>query len=443
MSKQLVALAKTINSFKQETSDRYGRVVPDLHITEKGTVDNFDAFASVMLNGGYQKLQNEFVGALMNKIGLTVTLRTISMNPLSAFKKGALPKGSDAEFIFTNPAKAENKGRTDDANQQKLLKTYKPDTKVTYLRTNRGTDGLGDRYAVTVDEPGLKRAFQSLENLSEYVLSLVNSLTAGNENDEFDYIKKIVTEAVANNYVVIEPIANDIESTDSLKSLVAKFRASFLKMSIPSTKYNAYSNFPDSQGNPVKTAADKNQIGLIITADLAANIDVAVLASAFNISRSDLNGRIFVIDEFPGNPGIAAVMCDVAWIQVLESEYAMTDFYNAATRSTNFYLHANGIFSVLPFANAVAFVVDDEEYLPNVVATAIVPDATAVKVGEVHNFRFTPANSTETVTIKSTSTATVEVDNDNKTFKALSAGTVILELTSNSAIVTPTITATA
>ena len=441
MSKQLVALARTINTFKNNTSDQYSRIVPDLQISEKGTVTNFDAFSSIMLNAGYSKLQNEFVGALMNKIGLTLTLRTISMNPLSAFKKGSLPKGSDAEYIFTNPAVAEDKGASSDANNQKLLKTYKPDTKVTYLRTNRGTDGMGDRYAVTVDEPALKRAFQSLENLSEYVLSLVNSLTAGNENDEFEYIKNIVTSAVANNYVVIEPIASDVTSEASLKSLVAKFRATFLKMAIPSTKYNAYANFPDSQGNPVKTAADKDQIGLIITADLAANIDVAVLAAAFNISRTDLQGRIFVIDEFPNNSGITAIMCDLSWIQVLQSEYAITDFFNAATRTTNFYLHANGIFSILPFANAVAFVIDDEDYLPAIVATAIVPDATTVAVGKVHNFRYTPANATETITLKSTSTGTVEIDNDTKTFKALTAGTLIFELVSNHAVVSATITA--
>lgn len=440
---QLVALAKTINSFKNETSDRYGRIVPDLHITQNGTVDNFDAFSAVMLNSGFLKLQNEFVSSLMNKIGLTVTLRTISMNPLSAFKKGSLPKGSDAEYIFTNPAKAEDKGPTNDANQQKLLKTYKPDTKVTYLRTNRGEDGLGDVYSVTVDQAGLKRAFQSLEDLSDYVLSLVNSLTAGNENDEFDYIKTIVSEAVENNYVKINEIASDVTSEASLKSLVAQFRATYLKMSIPSTQYNAYPNFPDSQGNPVKTATDKNQIGLIITADLAANIDVGVLAAAFNIGRTDLEGRVFVIDEFPGNAGIAAVMCDIAWLQILESEYAMEDFHNARTGSTNFFLRANGIFSILPFANAVAFVIDDAEYLPAIPGTAIVPDSLSITVGDVHNFRFTPANATETVTLDAGSTATVEIDNDTKTFKALTTGTIILEFVSNPAIQSQTITASA
>jgi hypothetical protein len=444
MSKpNLTALARTINSFKNDNSDRYGRVVPDLHINERGTVDNFDAFASVMLNSGYVKLQNEFVSALMNKIGLTITMASIAANPLSAFKKGALPKGSDAEFIFTNPAVAEDKGVTNDANQQKLLKTYKPDTKVTYLRTNRGANGLGDRYAVTVDNAGLKRAFQSLEDLSEYVLSLVNSLTTGNENDEFSYIKKIVAEAVADNYVVIQPIASDLESADSLKSLVSKFRATFLKMTIPSTRYNAYTNYTNSDGNPVKTSSSKDQICLIITADLAANIDVGVLAAAFNLEKTDLNGRVFVIDEFPGNEGIAAVMCDMSWLQILQSEYALEDFRNAATGSTNFFLRVNGIFSVLPFANAVAFVVDDVDFLPSITGTAITPDSLAVNVGETHNFRFTPANATEDVQVKSDSTATATVDNQTKTYKATGAGNLKLQLVSNGAVVTSTIVVSA
>jgi hypothetical protein len=81
--------------------------------------------------------------------------------------------------IFTNPATAEDIGAVSDANMSKLLKTYKPDTKVVYLRTNRGQDGLGDVYAVTVTSEDLKRAFQSIETLDSYVTSLVRSLTAG------------------------------------------------------------------------------------------------------------------------------------------------------------------------------------------------------------------------------------------------------------------------
>lgn len=425
--KQLVALAKTINGFKDENSDAYARIVPDLEFDQKGNVANFTSLSNIMLNNGYVKLQNEFVGALLNKIGLSLIQRTASANPLSMFKKGALPKGSDVEVLFTNPAVAEDIGVVNDANQQKLLKTYKPDTKVVYLRTNRGADGLGDVYAVTIAAEDLKRAFQSIENMDNYVMGLVRSLTAGDEIDEFKYTKKIITNAVAQNYVVIDRIASDVTTEASLKALVAKIRSRRLKMTLPSTKNNAYTNFPDSAGNPAVVLSDSEDLCLIITSDLAANIDVAVLAAAFNMEKSEFLGRILVVDEFE-NAGIAAVLCDQSWIQIYDSEKTIEDFRNARTGTTNTFLRARGIFAILPFANAVAFVIDDEDFLPNIVATNIVPDSTAVKVGEVHNFRLVPANSTDTITIDAASTGTVEIDNDSKTFKALTAGSLIFEI---------------
>lgn len=440
--KQLVALAKTINSFKQENSDAYSRMVPDLRISEKGLVENFNDLSNIMLNSGYTKLQNEFVSSLLNKIGLSLIMATSSANPLSIFKKGNLPYGSDVEVIFTNPAKAEDLGVVNDSNMQKLLKTYKPDTKVAYLRTNRGADGLGDVYAVTIAQEDIKRAFQSIENLDNYVTGLVRSLTAGDEIDEFEYTKKVIVNAVAKNYVVIEEIPTDVTSEASLKALIAKVRARYLRFTLPSVKNNAYVNFPDSMGNPAKTLSKAEDICLIIKSDILANIDVGVLAAAFNMDRAQFMGRVVAVDEFD-NPGIQMVLCDSAWLQIYDAEKTMEDFRNARTGTTNTYLRARGTFAILPFANAVAFVIDDEDFLPNIVATGITPDSTTVKVGEVHNFRLVPANSTETITLKSTSTGTVLINNDDKTFKPLTDGTLIFEIDGTPAVVSATITASA
>lgn len=430
---ELVALAKTINGFKGENSDAYGRVVPDLAISELGAVENFTALSNIMLNSGYAKLQNEFVSSLLNRIGLSMIQATSSANPLSIFKKGALPYGTDVEVIFTNPATAEDIGAVSDANMSKLLKTYKPDTKVVYLRTNRGQDGLGDVYAVTVTSEDLKRAFQSIETLDSYVTSLVRSLTAGDENDEFAYAKKIVDNAVNENYVVIEAIATDITSEASLKAFVAKLRSRYLKFTLPSVKNNAYTHFPDSAGNPAKVNSRPDEIALIIKSDILANVDVAVLAAAFNMEKTDFLGRVIAVDEFE-NAGIQAVLCDMSWLQIYDSEKTIEDFRNARTGTTNTFLRARGTFAILPFANAVAFVLDDAEYLPSIPATVIVPAKTAVALNEVVNFRLTPTNSTELVQLKSTSTATVEIDNVAKTFKKTSAGTVVLEIVGTPAV---------
>lgn len=442
MTKRTIALAKTINSFKTSpmVSDAYARIVPDLSVDQKGNVVNFTDLSNIMLNGGYVKLQNEFVAALLNKIGLTTVLAISSANPLAMFKKGSLIKGVDVELIFTNPAIAEDIGAVSDDNMSKLLKTYTPDTKVAYLRTNRGAGGLGEVYPVTIAQKDLVRAFQSLESMDQYAMQLVRSLSAGDEIDEFKYTKKIIDNAVSENLVRISSIATDVTSETSLKAFIALVRTFALNFTLPSTLNNAYVNFPDSMGNPATVISEASSLCLIIRSDILANVDVGVLAAAFNMEKTTFLGRIVMVDTFE-NAGIAAVLCDEAWLQIYDTEKSMGDHYNARTATTNWFLRCRGTFAISPYANAVAFVIDNDDYLPNVPGTAIVVDSTTVAVGEVHNFRFTPMNATETISLKNTSTGTAVIDNDNKTFQALTAGTLIFELVSNTAILSSTVTA--
>lgn len=429
-----IALAETINSFKTINSDSYGRLVPDLKVTELGVVENFDALSDIMLNTGYTKLQNEFLSALINKIGLTLINAVSSSNPLSVFKKGSLPKGTDVEIIFTNPAKAEDTGKVTDANQAKLYKTYTPDVKVAYIRMNRGEDGLGDTYPVTITDVQIKRAFQNLESMDDFIGQIVSSLTAGDTNDEFIMTKKIIAQAVNENKVVIEAIASDVTSEASLKALIAKMRARYFKMKLSSSKNNAYNKYPDSQGNPAITSTPEGKIALIMTADLAANVDVGVLAASFHLDKTNFLGRVVVVDQFDDNLGIQAVLCDDSWLQIYDGGKRMEDARNARTQSTNYFLHCPGIFSLSPFANAIAYVINNAQYLPDIAATAIVPEKTTLAVGETINFRLTPTNSTETVTVDPTSVGDVIVDNDNKTIKAVAAGAVNLEIDGTPAV---------
>lgn len=438
MSKTLrfAKLAKTINSFKDEASDAYIRLVPDLRINQKGLVENFSDLTNVMVGEGYTKLHNEFLTHLINKIGLSFIVMQSSANPLSIFKKGSLPYGSDVEAIFTNPAIAEDIGAVSDANQQKLLKTYKPDTKAVILRTNRGASGLGDVYSVTSATEDIKRAFQSIENMDNYITSLVKSLVSGDEIDEFKYTKKIIDNAVASNLIKIQPVTVDVESEASLKSLVAKMRARFLKFTLPSTLNNAYTHWEDSEGNPCVVMSQREDICLIIKSDILANIDVAVLAAAFNMEKADFLGRVVVVDQFE-NEGILAVLLDQSWLQIYESEKTIEDFRNARTGTTNTFLRARGTFAALPFANAVAFVTNDEDFMPSIPATAIVPEDVTVEVGKTYNFRLTPANATEVVTVDPEdvgNTAAIEINNDNKTFKVLDAGSVTIFMEGNTAV---------
>ena len=53
----------------------------------------------------YPALQNEFLSALVNRIGLVIITSKMYSNPLSVLKKGVLEHGETIEEIFVNIAK--------------------------------------------------------------------------------------------------------------------------------------------------------------------------------------------------------------------------------------------------------------------------------------------------------------------------------------------------
>ena len=67
-------------------------------------------------------------------------------------------------------------------------------------------------------------------------------------------------------------------------------------MKFPSTLYNAYSKMSGAD-KPVTTWTDESRIVLLINADVMAEIDVEVLAAAFNMDKADFLGRVIVVDD--------------------------------------------------------------------------------------------------------------------------------------------------
>ena len=227
----------------------------------------------------------------------------------------------------------------------KLLTITDPDTHVAYYRRNRK-----DLYTKTITREGLQGAFVSWEKFEDYISSITTSLYSGNYIDEFKYTKALIDGAYDNNKVIVETVTAPTDETTA-KAFIKKARALFNKMKFPSTQYNAYSKFSGAKGE-ITTWTDEDRVVLITTADVLAEVDVDVLARAFNIDNTKFLGRVIEVDKFD-NPEIQAVICDEAWLQIYDNILRFDEFYNARVMAWNEYLHAWGTFAICPFANAV------------------------------------------------------------------------------------------
>lgn len=387
------------NYIRENSSAAFQDIVPT------ATSENILTLANILFDQSYTPQLNEFVSNLINRIGYTMVHNKVFSNPLAMFKKGSVPLGTDVQDIFTNPAIAEDYEYSNTA-MAKLLTITDPDTHVAYYRRNRK-----DLYTVTVSREGLQGAFVSWGKFEDYISSLVNSLYNGDYIDEFKYTKELILGAYDNNKAIIQTVsAPNSESND--KALVKKLREIYTMMKFPSTSYNAYSKMSGSD-KPVTTWTDASRIVLLITAQVMAEIDVEVLAAAFNMDKADFLGRVIVVDDF-GDDKILGCICDEAFLQIYNNQFRFDEFYNARTMSWNFYLHAWDTFAISPFANAVILAT-----AASVPATAIALSSNSATVEEgdtgTLTYTLTPNNATSDVDVVSSNTSVFTVATNGST----------------------------
>lgn len=404
----------TFNAVRNLSSESFRELVPK---AERG---NIQTLANILLNDSYQPQLNEFITNLINRIGLTIVRNKSFNNPLSMFKKGSVPLGTDIQDIYTNPAEATEYEYSDEA-MAKLLTINDPDTHVAYYRRNRR-----DLYEKTIAQETLQGAFVSWEAFNEMVTSITNSLYSGNYIDEFELTKALVDGAYDNNKVIVE-LVDAVTDEASAKKFLKKCRALFTKMCLPSTKYNAYSKFSGAKGT-IKTWTDKERVCLIINADTNAEVDVEALAKAFNINKADFIGRVYEIDGFE-NPEIQAVICDESWIQIYDNLFTMKTFENGRTLSWKYMLHVWQTLAICPFANAVVLATKEPKS-----ATEISFDGgnvTITGIGQTSevDLTITPEDSTADIEYISSDEkifTVVKVDEKNSTLTSTGVGSAKL-----------------
>ena len=401
--------AKVFNVIRENSSKVFMETVPS------ATATNINDLSNILFNDAYQPMLNEFVNNLINRIALTIVRNKSYDNPLSIFKKGSVPLGTDIQDIYENPAIAEKYEYSNTA-MAKLLTITDPDTHVAYYRRNRQ-----DLYTKTISREGLQGAFVSWENFESYISSITTSLYSGNYIDEFQYTKDIIDGAYDNNKVIVEEVSKPVDNSTS-KAFVKKVRALFNKLSFPSTDYNAYSKFSGAKG-VIKTWTDKERMVLIITADALAEVEVETLAQAFNLTYADMQARIVVVDEF-ANSNIVAVLCDESWLQIYDNLFRFDEFYNARTMSWNEYLHAWGTFAICPFANAVVLATSSPK--PATALSMSTSNIVGATVGDETSgtVTTTPADATSNITYKSSNdgVATIEMGANEKAYNITAVG---------------------
>lgn len=341
--------ALVLNTIRANASTNYQNVVP------VATDFNLQDVGNPILS--YTAISNEFLSALVNRIALTIVQNRTFNNPLSPLKRGMIPLGQDVEEVFTNPA---NAVAYDIEATTELLARTPPDVKAAYHRMNRQ-----DQFPVTISNQALRKAFVSWNDLEALIASIVNSLYSGDNIKEYNLMTDLYGTAVNSGFMKVKTVS-PITNEASGKSFMKAVKMVSGMMQFPSSDYNAYQSIVNQGGkedSPVVTWTPKDRQIFIVRSDVLANIDIDVLAYAFNMDKASFLGRTVEVGSF-GSIGLAAntlaILADEGWTQVYDNLAEMSEFYNAKSLSWNYFYNHWQTYSYSPFANAVAFVASSE-----------------------------------------------------------------------------------
>ena len=346
--------ANVLNVIRQNATAVYQDRIPE------ATAENLHEVGDAILT--YEAQANEFVNALVNRIGLVILNNRMATNPLAALKKGRPAVGETIEEIYIDVIKAQTYDPR--SAQDTLFKRHLPNVSSVFHSVDSQLN-----YPLTISNEQLRKAFMSYDSLDRFIAGLVDSMYKSATLDEFIQMKQLISEWNANGRFIIEPIT---AVTDA-----ASAREAMIKIKAVSDGMTIFNNQMNYAG--VWTSTPKDEQYLITTPDFNARMDVDVLAAAFHMDKAEFAGHVIVVDNIGdlGDDGIEAILVDKNWYQVYDYLRTFKTAYNGEGLYWNYFYHVWMVYSLSPFANAVAF----GTATPTVTELTVTPTAATVKAG--------------------------------------------------------------
>lgn len=354
ISKLNASTMDILNTIRANASATYQQYVPE--ITQENEITKIGDVIR-----GYPAIANEFLTALVNRIAF-VRLKSATFNNMFAkFKKGYIETGEVIEEVFVNLCKA-REFSVEKAESREFKRTI-PDVRTAFHNINYRV-----QYPITIQDEDLRQAFISLAGVQDLIAKIIDSVYTSAEYDEFLLFKYLLIKGVTKGKMFPVPV-----NMADFKNAAIKFRSISNTLPFISTKYNIAG---------VHTNTKKEEQEIFMDADFNAQYDVNVLASAFNMDKTDFMGKLNLIDswttfdndrfdviransdgleevtaaELAMMANVKAILIDPEWFQVYDNLTRMTDTFVGSGIYWNYFYNLWKTVSTSIFSNAVVFV---------------------------------------------------------------------------------------
>ena len=313
-------------------------------------------------------LWNEWSSVLMNEVGLKVLNSMSFQNYMKAFQKGQVPYGEIIEEIFVQIPELRDFSVEKAAARE--FKRTQPNIQAVFHLTN-----FEGQYAVTIEHSHVNRAFTSERGVADLITRILSQMATAFEVDDRDLTLYSAERRILDGAVRQEVIPwDDDNRNQSARDLTKAIRSTIRKFANARDDYNNFG---------VLTASNPEDIYVIMDADTEAEVDVELLAHAFNTSYTDIAQRIIVIDEwdsvkedrfkaireatdnmvefseeeldFLASGNIKALVVDKGFFQIYNKMLNVSQAMVHNGQYTNHFMNIQKVYGISPFHNAVVF----------------------------------------------------------------------------------------
>lgn len=310
----------------------------------------------------YPSAKNEFISVLTNQVAKQLFFSKAYENPYKLFNRGMLPFGKSIESIFVDIIKG--KQRTHETNTTNLandlLAREVPNVKVEYYSEN-----FRHQYKTTITDEELKGAFRAENGLSSMTGRILQAPLTSIEYDMQEMVLHALPELKGGKATINKTAYTAMTEEEKAKILVKTIKSQVIKMGFLNNEHN---------GQGVMTFSKPQDLVVFLDPDMMANIDVELLAQAFNISKAEVPLHVLPVPKFTkrtvtssedaGETTVTyaedtdclAIICDKDAIQVYETLNSSESFRNPQGIYTNIFFNRWGIMSACNFANVCRIV---------------------------------------------------------------------------------------
>lgn len=319
-----------LNTIRANASTEYQNRVPE------ATRENFTTIGMIL--DSWDIVKNEYLDSLFNKIGKTTLESKLFKNKLARFKSGEILTQQDVEEIFVEMGKAPE--AYDPDGKTALARRTPADVKVVYHRMNRR-----DCYATSLGDIDFVRVFRSEATHDAFVTAQINAIYSRANHDEWVQMKNVLASFDGYFDYGVPAISNGTAEAGA-KAFVKTLRKAVQDVSFASDKFNKAG---------VMTWCDPSDLVLFVNKDVLAEVDVEVLAKAFNLGKTDIQTMVVPMDDFGSLSDTYGLLVDKDFFRVYDTLSRMEPQRNAQGLFTNYFYHVHQILSASPFKTAIRF----------------------------------------------------------------------------------------